>query len=56
MIWYLIYKIITEKKNATYTILILGMAMNGSIIAVCNNVGKAAFLGQNQKFENQLRF
>ena len=22
------------------------------VIAVCNNVGEAAFLGQNQKFEN----
>jgi hypothetical protein len=25
-----------------------------TIIAVCNNVGEAAFLGPNQKFENPL--
>ena len=24
------------------------------VIAVCNNVGEAAFLGRNQKFENAL--
>ena len=41
------------KYSLTSTFSHINFVQDHLLIAICNNVGEAAFLGQNQKFKNE---